>query len=157
MRGFVALTVTVLLLAACGGGGDDESADTTSPPHAVTAPTATAASSTTTTLPATAAPVVVAMTLTFTGNDCIQSGPDAMTVGFVKITLKNESSVDMAVVVLELVDFTLEELVADNVRLFPSITGWPPPGAHPKEAYSTARVGSSSEIEHSLAFTSPGD
>ena len=156
MRSFVALAVTVLVFAACGGGDGDEHADTTSSPPAATTTTANAAP--TTTAPSTTTtPVAAATTLTFTGSDCIQSGPDAMSVGFVTITLKNESSVDMAVVVLELVNVTLEELVADNVRLFPPTTVFPPPGAHPKEAHSTATVGSSSEIEHGLAFTSAGD
>jgi len=155
MRSFAALAVAVLVLAACGG--DGESTDTTSSPLAATTTTATAAPTTTTAPSTTTTPVAAATTLTFTGSDCIQSGPDTMSVGFVTITLKNESSVDMAVVVLELVDVTLEELVADNVRLFPPTIVWPPSGAHPKEAHSTATVDSSTEIEHGLAFTSTGD
>ena len=146
MRSFVTLGVAVFVLAECGGSGDG--AGTTA--SSVTTVTNTTTAVTTTTTEA------AATTLIFTGSDCIQSGPDTVSVGFAKITLKNESSVDMAVIVLELVDVTLEELVADNVRLFPAATSWPPPGSHPKEAYNTRTVDSSTEIEHTVGFTSAG-
>jgi hypothetical protein len=96
-------------------------------------------------------------TLTFTGSECVQSGPDAIVAGeFVTFTLENESSVDVAVIVLELGNVTLEELVADDALFFPT-DSWPVTGGIPEEVYSAWLVGSSSDDERSVVFTRTGD
>jgi hypothetical protein len=96
--------------------------------------------------------------VTFTGDDCVQAGPDAFqSREIVTITLKNETSVEVAVVVLDLDQTTLKESVADDVRLFPPNDSWPPLVSHPDEAHSTWVVGSNSEIERQVAFFHSGD
>ena len=137
--------LVALVVAACGD-------------RAETTDSSAAREATPTTVPPTTTTATAALTtLTFTGADCIQSGPDTVPVGILKFTLENESSVDMAIVVLELVDVTLEELVADDVRLFPPTTSWPPQGASPEESRSTRKVEANTEVKHSVAFHSPGD
>ena len=166
MRRHVVFTMMVVAVASCSGGeGSTDSIATNPPPFTTTTnpspTTAPTTEATTTTFPLTTTSTTteaVATTLTYTGSDCIQSGPDTFPSGeIVRITFDNESSVDMAVVVLELVDVTLDELVADDVRLFPPITSWPPPGAQPKEAHSTRKVDSDSEVKHSVAFHQAGN
>lgn len=158
--GLMALLFMALVVSACGDPAETtasaaapEATPTTVPPTT----TATSSTPTTTAPPTTTTAAAPLTTLTFTGADCIQSGPDTVPVGILKFTLENESSVDMAVVVLELVDVTFEELVADDVRLFPPTTSWPPQGASPEESHSTRKVEAYTEVKHSVAFHNAGN
>jgi len=76
----------------------------------------------------------------------------------VKFVVRNESSVEMVVVVLELLGSTLEVFVADDVRIFPSIEVWPPSAPEHKEMQSLGRFDPDTEVlDYSVLFNSAGD
>ncbi len=139
------LLVAILLAAACGD--DAEVAATTAP--------ATTAVPTTTAVPATTAASTATPTLTFTGSECVYSGPNTFPSGeIIKFTWGNESSVEMVVVVLELVD-TLEDLAAT----FPATEVYPPAGAAgiPDAVLSIRAVGPDTEVTNNVIFRRAGD
>jgi hypothetical protein len=95
--------------------------------------------------------------LTFDGNSCAYTGPVSLSLGgAVEFTLANRSSVDMAVVVLELGGASFEDLVDDDVRVFPPTASWPPSGAHPDELKSSWVVDADTEIRRSVVLHNAG-
>lgn len=95
--------------------------------------------------------------VTFTGTECTNSGADTLSSSDINtMTVRNDSAVDMVMVVLKLSDITLEDLVADDVRIFPLTEIWPPPGAEPKELHTFLLVEPGSEKGRPMAFV-PGE
>jgi len=142
-RRFWLLLALSLTCAACGGSSNSTGS--------VTVPTTTNATSTTTTTTTVTTP-----TFTFTGSECIYSGPDAFpSREFIKITAVNESSADLVVVVLELIDVTLEDLVAD-ARVFPPTESFPPAAPEPPEVHRFFWL-EPGTFEFDLVFSRAGD
>jgi hypothetical protein len=96
-------------------------------------------------------------TLTFDGSSCEHSGPVSLSSGdVVEFTLVNQSPADMAVVVLELNGASFEELLADDVRVFPPTDSWPPSSGHPDELKSAWLVEAQSELDRSVVLHRAG-
>jgi hypothetical protein len=87
------------------------------------------------------------------------AGVDPVVLGeLVKFAVRSESSVEMVVVVLELLGSTLEDLVADDVRIYPSVEVWPPSAPEHKEMHRLGRFAPDAEVlDYSVLFNSAGD
>jgi hypothetical protein len=159
IRLFDAVVMAVSLTAAgCSSDSDyspdvsDTSATSNSVATVTSETTAAVATTSSTTQPADAG----ASTLTFTGTECVQSGPTEVG-SFVQFALRNEASADVVMVFLQIADVTLEELASDNVERFPPIDQWPPTfGDHPPELVSTKLVDSGEDEKLALSFNEPG-
>jgi hypothetical protein len=146
-----ALVVFVLALVATACGGDDDAAGTTPTAAATTISSTTKAPATTTTQPADAG----AFTLTFTGTDCVQSGPSEVG-SFVQSALRNDASADVVMMFLQVTDTSLEDLVSD-VERFPPINQWPTTVGHElTETVTTKVVESGDAGSLAVSFKEPG-
>lgn len=134
-RTFVALVgVLALVSAAC---GDDTEVTDTAVPTTTVAPT-----------------------LTFTGSECIYSGPDTFSLGeTVRFTWRNESSVEMVVTVLELFDTTFEDLLvrlaAVEVEVVAPTQVWPE--QEPEELFHWKKLDPGTDRKAVLVFIRAGD
>ena len=158
LRGLRWLAVAgALALVAAACGDDAEVAATTTAPATTAAPATTTAPATTA-APATTGASTATPTVTFTGSECVYSGPDTLPSGeIVKFTLNNESSVEVVVYVLRLSAATLDDIAAD-VTYFPPAESWPPLGAQELDlTLDTREVDAGTEVTNNVLFSRAGD